>query len=355
MITPNDILRQLIRRLPYETVKFCEILPYTHLKIVSGNLTFKSVNEFKDKKIVSNGIKMINPCVQVTLNGMLTIILTKNNHKFSTPKDGNVVMVETDIGSFQLQGVLGANQISVIGDANGATVIKEQLKSSCSLMDVISNIDGVVTVKLGNEYSYNCDCEGALYSAIFKITTSPTISKMITHYASLPKNNDKLWLYIIAGDRRTISKPTSDAGTIFDGMSYQHEELKVTTEFDLYVWFPTHTSNENAREQINEAYNVLYNALNRCLFGQISDETGKGGYQCVPHSSGTSEAESIPNYVHHYKYLCLEVISYACDGQNQDVDYYNEPLTNLDMRLLIKSGDEEPQSMNIKFDDLRGE
>ena len=347
MIKPSDILRQIVRRIPNETGRFCNTIAHTNLRIESGFLKFNA--SVDSEYIVVGELKMLNPCTTNKV-GAMTQVNTSSKHKFT---GGQNVLVETDTGEFKLHRVVNDTSIEVVGDATNSSVVKERLINSAGLMKVDSNSGGQVQSKIIGEFSYDCMCEGVVYNSRLNVSIVPTTKRMVDHYSSQAKATDKLWMYLVFGDRRTLSKPEADAGQISVAQGMSHENLKVATEFDIYVWWPTNTKNENARKQLDDAHDEIYDALNRCLFGQISDNTGIGDYHCVPRFGGVAEAETLSNFVYQYGFLVIETISYVEDGQRQRVDYFDEPVANLDFELLIQSGDETPQPLSLDIDNFR--
>lgn len=353
MIKPTDVLRQLIRRLPNETDRFCGAqITITNLRIEGGYLKFNAASVLP--YFIVNKLKMLNPCVAV-YNPVTntTTITTTNKNKITTPLDSSTnkldTHVETDVGFFRI--VLSSNgfEFQVAGNASAATILKEPIIYSAGLNQNISTMAGVVSAKL-KEASYDCVCEGAVFDYRLNLNVMPTTARMVDHYASLPKNTSALWAYVVFGERNTISKPNADAGIISEARGTNDEILKVSTSFDVYVWWGTDTSQEAAKKQQDEAFGDVYDLMNRCLFGHISDETGAGDWQCIPRSNQIAEADTLPNYVHRYSYLVVESIRYSENGQRQDVDYFNEPFSKVDFSLFIQSGSEQPQELKIDID-----
>lgn len=349
MIKPTDVLRQLIRRLPFETDRFSNVITFSNLRIENGILKFNAQNY---PYYTIRSLKMLNPCVGAYSSG-ITRIATVNNHKFTNPilpKD--VYEIETDVGIFTIHRVVDRNTIDVIGNASASNFLKEKIIKSAGLVVNSGLISGEAEVIL-SESSYNCNCEGEIASPYLNINIVPTTARMVDHYASKAKNINGLWAYIIFGDRNTISKPTSDAGLIMTAKGVQVEILKVSTDFDIYVWWPTLTNQEAAKKQQDESFDEVYNILNRCLFGQINDTTGIDGYLCAPKSNGIAEAETLSNYIHRYGFLALDEINYADCGQRQEVDHYSEHIGAIDFGLFIQAGDDAPQEMKVDIDNFR--
>ncbi len=356
MIKPSDVLRQLVRRLPHETTRFCgAAIVKSNLRIESGFLKFQTAATLP--YFVVRNLKMLNPCSAFyNPSSKLTIITTTNKNKITTPKDSSQnkldTHVQTDAGEFRIFRSVSAYIFEVIGDASSAVLLKEPIFYSAGLNQNVSVVAGTVSAKM-KDATYNCVCEGEVFDFRLNINIVPNIDRMVAHYASLPKNTGSLWAYVIFGERQTISKPAADAGIISEAKGTNDEILKVSTDFDLFVWWSTDTQQEAAKNQQDEAYSEIYDILNRCLFGHISDETGRGDWLCVPKSSGGGQTETLSNYVHRYSFLVVESINYADDGQRQEVDYFNEPATNVDWSLLIQAGNESPQELKIDFDNLR--
>ena len=352
MIKPSDVLRQIIRRLPFETARFCKPITATNARIIDGYLQFNASIPTADKYVVITGLTMLNPVTNAKASQATITLTLQNPHKLFNSEQPQ--QVTTDKGVFTLHRVVDGHTIELVTTDTSITKVMERLTVAAGYQPIYSNVNGLIKVKMQGEYSYPSDVTANIYSQRLNVVVTTTTKRMVDHYASLPANSGGLWAYIVFDDRNTLSKPEADAGQITTAKGVEDETLKISTAFDVFVWWATQSEQENARQQADEAYSTIYNAFNRCFFGHISDETGAGGFQCVPAGSGMAEAETLSNYIHRYSFLAVETIRYCDEGQRQEIDYFAEVVNRVNMGLFIQSGNDAPQPMSINLDNLRG-
>lgn len=354
MIKPDDVLRHLCAVLPRLTDRFSRTVPAKNAVINSDlmlSVDLEDVSEF----VVGYGyglqsLTMINPivsCVQIgSLNDGLWRIETAQRHKFSTPSEFDTVYVDvSDWGECLLVRTIGSNQVVVkyTGAAPATGSVNESLGSELAVARCESIDGNNVKFSLSDGYWYECKCICDDVVSGMNITIVPTHERAVDVYTELKSAANKLWCFLVFGDRATVGKPSDSAGYVMQGRGGMNvRTITVSTDFDLLVFWPSENKQESARAQVNEANGEVYEVFEKALMGF----SGITGHQFAPRESGVAKSQTIANYIHQYRYQAINERNTEAHGIQSNMIYWDVPIREFDIGFLIDAGD-APQSMRL--------
>jgi hypothetical protein len=355
MIKPDDVLRHLCNVLPRVTDRFNNTVPVTSAHI---NADLKLVVTVIKPQLFNVGytygmtsLKMVNPIVSCEAMGSgLWQIETEKSNRVSEYSASYGGIKQVEISDWSMCDIVSSQSetkftIKHQGTEPTAGQLLESLGSELSAIKCEAITGNQVTFGLSEGYWYECDCICDSVVAGLNISIVKDDERAVNVYSSIQENTkDKLWCFLIFGDRATVSKPRNPAGLVMQGQGMsQVDSITVGTDFDLLVFWPRDDGQESARAQINEAYGAIYEAFESVLFGY----SGITGYQFAPRASGMAKSATLANYIHQYGYQAINERKTEVHGIKPSLIYWDVPIQAFDVNFLIDAGD-VPQEMRLK-------
>ena len=353
MITPDNVLTHLYRYLPLITDRFTELSPVTYSEIVAAGSGFNLVLDVDSTAAFTVGRSY--PVPQITLYNPITAIVgsastgytltTANPHSLTMPR------MPQDATTFDLSSgwidsiITGVPDLNTIFTRNGEPTIPSDVSlvemRNGGYFELVAKTATQLTFALPDGYFYPCLCDVAHVASRLNVAIVPDADRAKQVYTA--GTAAALWAFIIFGDRNSIPSDGQQAGVTLEGKQ-NIDNLMVSTQVNILVVWPRQAGQESARKQLNEAYGLVYNALNSAMFGAKLD----GVYRIAPVGNGPSEITDLANYAHAYEYQSLQTIDVLTDGLRPDLINQSAPIRFIDGNLLVDCGETDPQS--IRFD-----
>ena len=368
MITPDDLLIHMYKVLPKLSSRFfVKTIPMSAeinqgLELV---VTLSDTSGFKlGRRYNINEVDMINPvtnCIGSMSQGWT--LTTSNPHRITKP------MHRKDRVKFITFGTWGGEQIitdvpdrQTVFTRNGEDEafigsIIERLQGEDGFVECVKVDGNTAHFKMNEGYVYPSVCNIGFITKRLNIAVVSDIDRAGQVYTQNMKDGDQsLFAFLIMGDRNVIADKNADAGIVAENGS-GHTYLKVTTGFNIVIFWPRNKTQEAAKQQIQEAYGEINTLFNRVFFGYKYNRTD--GLKIMPVGSGYGETADKANFCFVYEYQVIDQIQTEHEGYSFTADLTNidVPVRDIEYQMYVSDGHSDPQSIynTRKLDEVHDE
>jgi|GEM_PF-5264584 len=346
MISQVDILRQLNIYLPFVTADFelstsvidCFVDNSSGKTLIVANLADAS-NVFIDRHYHLKGAYLTNPItsIQEVATGFYQVDF-ENYHNLTMPKlekDNKVVRLRgAETIDYEFSQVI--DEYSIIVKSPTPIIADVQLwglNSETCWMLCVEKTGNTATFEAGPGYAYNGTVEAEnLQLTGQNVYIAPARESVMEFYSQTAQ--DKKACYIVFGDRATLSNNKNDAGETSRNAGKESEDLRVSTDIDLFVVYPADPADEKHIKATIDAYTKTYDNLNKCLYGHTRFKNDR---QITPTSSGYVAITDDANYVHQYSYQAIDFINIVDNGLYYNLAQDDEVLRQINIDLRFKT------------------
>lgn len=345
MISQVDILRQLNVYLPFVTADFeistsvvnCTVDNSSGDTLIVANLADAS-NVFEGLHYHLKNAYLTNQIIAIQeINTGVYQIDFNNYHNLTMPmleKDNKVVRLRgAETIDYELSQVI--DEYSIIVESPTPIVADVQLwelNSETCWMLCVEKTGNTAIFKAGLGYAYEGTIEAEKLVTGQHVYIAPARESVMLLYSQTEQN--KKACYIVFGDRTTLSSNRNDAGEISRNAGKTTEDLRVSTDIDLFVVYPPDDSDEKHIKATIDAYTVTYDNINKCLFGH---RRFKNDRQVTPTNSGYVAITDNVNYVHQYSYQAIDIINIVDNGLYYNKAQDDEVLRQINLDLSFKT------------------
>lgn len=188
------------------------------------------------------------------------------------------------------------------------------------------------TFKIGLGYAYDGAIEAERLVTGQHVYIAPTRESVMPLYSQTAQNQKAC--YIVFGDRATLTDNKNDAGETSRNAGKYIEDLRVTTDIDLFVVYPADSSDEKHIKATIDAYTTNYDNINKCLYGHTRFSNDR---QITPTNSGYVAITDDANYVHQYSYQAIDFINIVDNGLYYNKAQDDEVLKEINLDLRFKT------------------
>ena len=345
MISQVDILRQMNIYLPFVTADFESSTNVIDCAVDNSSGQTLIVANLDDASNVSVGLHyhlkgayLTNPitAIQEISAGFYQIDF-ENYHNLTMPqleKDNKVVRLRgTEALDYEFSQVIDEYSIIV---KSPTPIISDvqlwELNSETCWMLCIEKTGNTAIFKAGIGYAYNGTVEAEKLVTGQHVYIAPTRESVMPLYSQTAQN--KKACYIVFGDRATLSSNKNDAGETSRNAGKYTEDLRVSTDIDLFVIYPADSSDEKHIKATIDACTTTYDNINKCLYGHTRFKNDR---QITPTNSGYVAITDSANYVHQYSYQAIDFINIVGDGLYYNKAQDDEVLRRINLDLRFKT------------------